>query len=60
MRRRTAVTKPDIQAECLDCGFRQYGVNGQGLAAQHADRTGHWVRVEVSRAVNYNARWENT
>lgn len=47
-------TKPDFIAQCEDgCGFEQYARNAQALAAQHHDKTGHKVRVEVSYAVIY-------
>lgn len=40
-------------ALCEECGWRTEGKNGLGVAAQHHDRTGHSVRVEVSGGVSY-------
>lgn len=47
-------TKPDMVAECEDCDW-ECGQNGQGSAALHHDRTGHVVRVEVTRVIVYGA-----
>lgn len=51
--RETHVTKPYLEAECQDCDWSAFRANAQGLAAQHHDRTGHSVRVEITRAVWY-------
>lgn len=46
-------TKPDMIAQCQDCPWTNYNRGAQGLSAQHHDRTGHVVCVEVSRAIYY-------
>jgi len=38
---------------CEDCEFNTAGKNGLGLAAQHHDRTGHNVNVDVEGHVSY-------
>lgn len=45
-----------VTAECRDCGWFQQANNALGLAAQHADRTGHMVQVEQTISVIYNRR----
>lgn len=47
-----------VQAECSDCDFRQSAKNAQGLAVQHANRTGHEVFVEVGHAYVYNPKYK--
>lgn len=51
--RESHVTRPDIIVECLGCGWTAYSRNGLGIAARHHDKTGHSVRVEISRVVYY-------
>lgn len=46
-------TSADVLVECQDCDYRADGKTAQGSAAQHHDRTGHVVRVEVSRVFVY-------
>jgi hypothetical protein len=41
---------------CVDCGIENSANNAVGWAAQHARRSGHDVRVEVTRMVAFNAR----
>lgn len=41
---------------CEDCGWACESRNGAGLAAQHAHRTGHTVRVEQTTIVIYNPK----
>lgn len=36
-----------------ECGWEREGKNALGLAAQHHDKTGHSVRVEVEGMVSY-------
>lgn len=36
--------------ECTDCGATFEAKNAQGLAAQHADRYGHEVHVDLGYA----------
>ena len=51
-------TKPEYVAECQvsSCGWSSAAANAQGSAAQHHDRTGHTVRVEVVRVIVYETR----
>lgn len=49
-------TKPDYDAECMDCGWRCSGRNALGTAARHHDSTKHNVRVGVETAVYYCTR----
>ncbi len=46
-------TRFNYTAECQGCDWWADGANGQGIAAQHHDRTGHVVRVEVTRTIYY-------
>ena len=39
--------------QCQGCGFNTRGVNGLGLAAQHHDRTGHTISIDVTGSVQY-------
>ena len=39
--------------ECTGCDWTVCGKTGLGLAAQHHDRTGHSVRVEVEGCISY-------
>lgn len=41
---------------CATCGIENSANNAVGWAAQHANKTGHDVRVEVTRMVAFNAR----
>lgn len=52
-KRRTKVTKPHCEAECLDCDWTLVSANALGVAAQHTDRHGHETRVEVTRVIRY-------
>lgn len=56
-RRPTSTGIAGIIAACRDCEWRGYRNNAVGLAAQHSDRTGHEVRVEVCRFIYYRPRW---
>jgi hypothetical protein len=49
----------EIVAECDDCGWSCEERNAQGLASQHAERTGHLVQVTVTRHYEYAppGRW---
>lgn len=42
-----------VLAHCVNCEWEVESRNGLGLAAQHHDRTGHEVQVEISRVVIY-------
>ncbi len=42
-----------IVASCTGCGWVCQTRNGLGLAAQHYDRTGHTVHIEITRVVIY-------
>ena len=44
---------------CEDCEWHTFGKNGLGNAAQHHDRTGHTVRVDVEGQVTYCNDEEN-
>ena len=44
---------------CQDCGWETYGKNGLGIAAQHHDRTGHTVTIDVEGQVKYLSEMEN-
>ena len=41
---------------CVDCGIENSANNAVGWAAQHAEKTGHDVRVEVTRMVAFNRK----
>jgi hypothetical protein len=45
-----------MHAYCVDCGVENHANNAVGWAAQHAGRTGHYVQVEVTRAIHFNRR----
>jgi len=49
----------DYHAHCEDCNWALKAVNALGLAAQHHDRTGHSVSVEVNGHVSYCDDEEN-
>jgi hypothetical protein len=59
--RETHNIRPHFIAECRgserdgrSCSWGpHYTRNAQGLAAQHHDKTGHTVRVEIERTVYY-------
>ena len=42
-----------VIAHCSDCDWNVETRNGLGLAAQHHDRTGHKVSIEITRVVIY-------
>jgi hypothetical protein len=42
-----------VSAEC-DCGWTLESRNATGVAAQHAMRTGHTVRVEQTIGITFN------
>lgn len=46
--------KPYFRAECLTCGWSCQAQNAQGIAAQHARRHKHCVRVEIENVRIYN------
>jgi len=37
----------DAQATCVDCGWHTEGRNSMGNAAQHHQKTGHYVQCEM-------------
>lgn len=42
------------RAECLGCDFLvEWTKNALGLAAQHHDRTGHSIEVDIEGGVTY-------
>jgi hypothetical protein len=49
-------TLPHYAAYCEVCGWECTAKNAQGLAAQHHDRTGHKVTVEVCRTIVYEKK----
>lgn len=51
-------TKPSVMGECEDCDKEFYTRNGVGLAAQHARRYDHTVRVESTIALYFNDKRE--
>ncbi len=53
MKRRNTKTDLGYEARCWDCGWAVRGRNGLGLAAQHHDRTGHTVQINVFGVVVY-------
>lgn len=46
-------TKPTFRADCDQCDWKCYAQNADGVAAQHARRHRHVVRVEIERIVVY-------
>ncbi len=42
-----------MNGHCTGCGATNQANNAVGWAAQHARRTGHMVRVEVARCVEF-------
>lgn len=52
MTRQTATTTA-VRAACLRCHWTATEANAQGIAAQHHDRTGHPVNVELTRIITY-------
>ena len=53
MKNRSTWTNWDYNVVCQDCGWAVQGKNGLGVAAQHHDRTGHTVHVDVEGVVQY-------
>ena len=49
----------DYQARCRGCEWELYSKNALGVAAQHHDRTGHSVDIEVSGCVSYLSEAEH-
>jgi len=49
----------DYDAKCRDCGWQSSGKNALGIAAQHHDRTGHSVDIDVSGCVAYLSDADN-
>lgn len=47
-------TRGDFIAECEGCDWKCYSRNALGVAAQHAKRHGHYVRVTIERTVIYD------
>lgn len=45
-----------IEAECQVCGWCSGARNALGNAAQHHDKTGHEVYVELTTFVRYGSR----
>ena len=43
----------DANAYCCDCDWEAGTRNAQGIAAQHHDRTGHDVHVNITNVVLY-------
>ncbi len=43
----------DYSVFCQGCDWKYFGKNGLGLAAQHHDKYGHSVNVEVTGGVSY-------
>lgn len=41
---------------CRECSWNQESKNTLALAAQHHDRTGHEVSVEITRVVIYGGK----
>jgi len=52
-------TSWDYHAICEDCGWEVHAKNGLGIAAQHHDRTGHTVVIDVYGSVRYCSDAEN-
>lgn len=52
-RRATRTGETDSIAFCVDCQWTDERRGSLGRAAQHHDRTGHEVRVSVTRVVVY-------
>lgn len=53
MSRATTTATTRLNATCLRCAWTTLAANGLGNAARHHDATGHPVRVEVDRVINY-------
>lgn len=53
MKRRNTETDLGYEAKCRGCGWGVYGKNGLGLAAQHHDRTGHSIQIDIKGVVVY-------
>jgi hypothetical protein len=51
-------SRPDCQAECMQCKWTCRTVNAVGVAAQHAKRHKHTVRVEVTRVIHFDESGE--
>lgn len=43
----------EVAARCEGCEWFASAANAQGLAAQHHDRSGHTVLVDIERSVRY-------
>lgn len=44
----------DYRAKCDHCEWLSFGKgDGMGVSAQHHDRTGHSVRIEIRQFVQY-------
>lgn len=54
--RRDYRTKPDVWAECQDCGWSSRARNAWGTGVQHSRRKQHEVRIEVDRVFIYGRR----
>lgn len=52
--RKTHTGLAGVTADCKTCGWNAQTRNALGLAAQHADRTGHEVHVEQTTIIIYN------
>lgn len=50
-RRPTNSSIPHYDARCQDCEWEQGKRNAVGLAAQHHDKTGHTVTIEVEKVI---------
>ena len=53
MGKRETWTGLTVHAWCDDCEKKWFSKNAQGVAAQHCDRYGHVVHVEIARSVSY-------
>lgn len=49
----------DYTVSCEDCGWELSGKNGLGLAAQHHDKYGHTVHVQIVGSVTYASNVEH-
>ena len=45
--------RQELYAECQDCDWCLCAKNALGVAAQHHDRTGHSVRIEITGIISY-------
>lgn len=43
----------EYEAFCWNCAFHAHGKNALGLAAQHHDRTGHYITIDASGSIAY-------